>query len=221
MPTHKELSNAHFDDQSGWRGPRAVSRESHHRSRRRTNLVRASLVALLALVLAGAAMLVIRTSGKTPAAARSSVAVPARKTVAGRTRSPRRHGRADSQPTLQSGTALAIGTSLPGTGQAPGLSAFAGPEGVIVHSRSPMPLTVSVSTGYGSVMRRWQTLALGQHQDAALVTGESYGYCFTQSRGDGYAATRGCGTLVVHQDLNGVRVPDGGALQEQIRFAGS
>lgn len=217
MPTHRELSNTHFDDQNGWRGPRAGGRGS----RRRRNLVRASLVGLLALVLAGAALLVSRTSGKTPASVRSSVGAPARKTAAGRSRSSLRHARTHSQPTLQPQTPLAIGTSLPGTGQAPGLSALTGPEGVIVHSRSPVPLAVSVSTGYGSVIRRWKTLTPGQRLDATLVTGKSYGYCFSQNRGDGYAATRGCGTLVVHQDLNGVQVPDGGALQEEIRFAGS
>jgi hypothetical protein len=176
---------------------------------------------VLALALTGAALLVSRTSGNAPAAVRPSVAAPAHKTATGRTRSPRRHPRADSQPTLQPQTPLAIGTSLPGTGQAPDLSALAGPEGVIVHTLSPMPLTVSVSTGYGNLIRRWQTLTPGQHHDATLVTGKSYGYCFSQSRGDGYAATRGCGTLVVHQDLNGVQVPDGGALQEEIRLVGS
>jgi hypothetical protein len=115
---------------------------------------------------------------------------------------------------------LAVVASLPSAGLAPHLLAFTPPGGVAIHSRSPVPVTVSVSAGHGRPIHYWRTLARGQSQGATLITGTSYGYCFAQVRGDGYAPTRACGRLVVHQTLYGVRLPDGSALPMEMTFAG-
>ncbi len=82
-----------------------------------------------------------------------------------------------------------------------------------------MPVSIDVSDGYGAPLRRWQTLAPGQSQAQTIVTGRSYGYCFTQAASAGYAQTRGCGTLVMHSFINGVEIPDDGAITTTVTFA--
>ena len=45
-----------------------------------------------------------------------------------------------------------------------------------------------------------------------------YGHCFSQADGDGYVATRGCGSRIMHQILNGSRPPDGAAATSYFYF---
>ena len=45
-----------------------------------------------------------------------------------------------------------------------------------------------------------------------------YGYCFSQAAGDGYAATRGCGSLIMRQILSGARPPDGAVATSYFYF---
>jgi hypothetical protein len=237
MPTHKDLPDAYFDDEPEWRGPREVSHERRHRPRRRRRKsllrARAPLVLVLILGLSGLGLLLTRTNDLSPASVHARAGARARgATRHGKSR--RRGAGARTSPPAGSRTAppvtglrsplqprklLAIGTSLPGAGRPPQLLAFGQRGSVIVHSRSSMPMTVSVIDGYGSPIRYWQTLGPGQGHSTTLITGKAYGYCFSQKRGNGYAATRGCGTLVMHQYLNGVRLPDGAALPEDITFA--
>jgi hypothetical protein len=97
--------------------------------------------------------------------------------------------------------------------------AISAPDGITIDSESPMPVVVSVSNGYRARLRPWTTLARGQSQGQALVTGRSYGYCFEQAAGAGYGSTRGCGTLVMHTFVNGVQVPDGQTVAMSVTFA--
>jgi hypothetical protein len=106
---------------------------------------------------------------------------------------------------------LAIGTSIPRTGQSPALVAETTSADVILRSASPAPVRVWVSDGYRTPLRYWRSLGRGQAAAEGIVSGRHYGYCFEQAAADGYAATRGCGTLVEHETLNGVRLPGGAA----------
>lgn len=114
---------------------------------------------------------------------------------------------------------LASGVSMPGPGASAELVAFAHPGGVTVWTRSPMPLDIAVSAGYGQPVGRWTTLVRGKLAGTVLVTGRRYGYCFSQAAGGGYAAARGCGTLVVHQYLNGAQLPDGAGITTLFDYA--
>lgn len=113
---------------------------------------------------------------------------------------------------------LAVGVSESGGGSPPLLVALARSSSVTIRSRSGMPLEISVNAGYGRPMRRWITLARGGTMVRTVKTGTPYGYCFSQSAGDGYAATRACGVVTMHQYLNGTRLPDGPGALEQFDF---
>jgi hypothetical protein len=84
-----------------------------------------------------------------------------------------------------------------------------------------MPVAISFNSGYGHPLRRWLALRVGETVERAVATGTRYGFCFSQPAGHGYAATRACGTLLVHQRLNGVTLPDGPAVAEFFRFGAS
>lgn len=115
------------------------------------------------------------------------------------------------------GLTFAVGASLPGQGRPPGLVASATHDWVTVRSRSPVPVTISVNR-YGRPFRRWTTLKPRGTALRMILTGRPYGYCFAQPAGDGYAPTRGCGTLIMHSYVNGVRLPDGSAVSESFSF---
>jgi hypothetical protein len=103
-------------------------------------------------------------------------------------------------------TVLAVGTSLPEAGRKPDLLARTSPGEVIISSRSPAELQISVSDTYGHAPHSWTTMHSGDNRTAYLLTEHYYGYCFTQNRSQGFAATRGCGRLVIHQYLDGARL---------------
>ena len=108
------------------------------------------------------------------------------------------------------GTALlAVGVSLPGTGLAPRLRVTTESSEVIVQTRSSMPVLITSDSRYGQPLHTWTKLARGARVSRIVPTGVRYGYCFSQARGDGYAATRACGTLTMHETLMGARLPDG------------
>jgi hypothetical protein len=114
---------------------------------------------------------------------------------------------------------LAVGTSAQSVGRASGLVAFLAAGRVVIRSRSSAPMTVSVRDGYGHPLMYWTRLTRGQGATQSLVSGRAYGFCFSQRSGGGYAASRGCGRIVVHRYFNGVRLPDGGAVKTGFRFA--
>jgi hypothetical protein len=91
---------------------------------------------------------------------------------------------------------------------------------VRIRSRSPLPVVISANSGYRQSLRRWTALPLGGTAVRIVATGRRYGYCFSQAGGDGYAATRGCGTLVMHEYLNGTALPDGTAIADTFQFTG-
>lgn len=113
---------------------------------------------------------------------------------------------------------LAVGTSLTASGRPSELAAFLSRGRVVIRSQSSLPIIVTVSAGAGHAPRYWTRLARGNGRAQLLISGRSYGYCFSQPAGDGYAASRGCGHLVVHRSLNGERLPDGGAVKTSFRF---
>ena len=114
---------------------------------------------------------------------------------------------------------LAVGTAPSSAGRAPDLVAYLSDGRIVIRSRSPLPVTVSVSDRHRQAVDYWTLQRRGQSRTQALISGRSYGYCFSQPSGQGYAATRGCGRLVVHRYLNGVRLPDGGAVETGLRVA--
>jgi hypothetical protein len=113
---------------------------------------------------------------------------------------------------------LARGLSLPGTGTSPLLIAVADHDEVTIKSRSPLPVVISVQPGYGQPLRHWRTLASGGTVVKVVATGKRYGYCFSQPAGEGYAATRACGALVMHEYFDGSRLPDGAAISERFHL---
>jgi hypothetical protein len=232
MPTHKDLPYTDIDDDPDRRGGQVFSDPGHGRRRRkRGTSARALLAAIFVVVVAALAVLLTRTGreqgpGLSDQALRAPP-VPTRHHAAGRlpgsqtTRPGHQRTARDAlngPARLERQKVLAVGYSVQASGRAPHLLAFGHAGGVVIDSLSPMPVTVSVSAGHGRAIRDWRTLALGQGQQATLITGTSYGYCFSQGRGRGYAPTRGCGTLIVHQSLNGVRLPDGAAVPEEVSF---
>jgi hypothetical protein len=158
---------------------------------------------------AGSRGFALASSGWSSAVTRSStgaLTVPARRA-------------ATAPPSLGALKLLASGTSTPGLGATTQLLAFAHPGGVTVWTRSPTPLTIAVSTSYGQPVRVWKTLVRGELVGTVLVTGRRYGYCFSQPVGGGYAPTRGCGTLVEHEYLNGAQLPDGAGINTLFDYA--
>jgi hypothetical protein len=235
MPTHKDLFYPDLDDDPERREGQVFSDPGHGRRRRKRHTrARALLAAVLVVVFAGLEVLLTRTDGRqgpglSDQALRASP-VPTRHHAAGRllgsenTRAAAQRTAPDAlngPATLEHQKVLAIGYSVPRSGRAPHLLAFGHSGGVVIDSLSPMPVTVSVSAGHGRAIRYWRTLSPGRGQQATLITGTSYGYCFSQARGGGYAPTRGCGTLTVHQYLNGVRLPDGAAVPQAVTFVRS
>jgi hypothetical protein len=81
-----------------------------------------------------------------------------------------------------------------------------------------VPLVISSDSHYGRPLRTWTVLDRGDVASRVVITGHRYGYCFAQAAGDGYAATRACGTTRWHQTVNGARVPDGAPLTTYVRF---
>ncbi len=116
---------------------------------------------------------------------------------------------------------LALGVSLPGTGLAPHLRVTTESSAVIVQTRSPVPVLITSDSRYGQPLREWTGLARGASAARIVLTGVRYGYCFAQARGDGYAATRACGTLTMHQTLMGARLPDGSPATSVFYFLAS
>jgi hypothetical protein len=84
-----------------------------------------------------------------------------------------------------------------------------GDTSVTVHTYSPTPVRISVSDGYGSPLRYWQTLGRGHQVSQTVITGRPYGYRFAQATGAGFVATRGCGAMTMHERINGSQAPDG------------
>jgi hypothetical protein len=113
---------------------------------------------------------------------------------------------------------LALGTSLTSAGRPAELVALVTAGRVLIRSRSSRPVAVSVSTVSGQAPRYWTRLRPGEARAQSLISGRSYSYCFSQPSGDGYAASRGCGHLVVHRYLGAARLPDGGAVRTGFSF---
>ena len=113
---------------------------------------------------------------------------------------------------------LARGVSAPSAGKAPKLLAVAHGTSIKISSHSPEPVSVSVSNGRGNPFHHWGTLRTGAFGSQGIVTERSYGYCFAQPAGAGYAATRACGTLIMHSYVNGVPTPGGEDVQLTISF---
>jgi hypothetical protein len=114
---------------------------------------------------------------------------------------------------------LATGVSLPGAGLAPGLVVIGQGSLIVARSRSPMPLRVSTSARYGQPLHSWSELAPGESRGRIVLTGTRYSYCFAQTAGQGYAATRACGSWTLHENLNGARLPDGSPASSTFEFA--
>lgn len=81
-----------------------------------------------------------------------------------------------------------------------------------------MPVQVTVSDGYGSEFSAFATLQNGQSVSQSLLTGERYGYCFTQASGRGFQGTRGCGANSWSEYVNGVETPNGSPLTTAVSF---
>jgi hypothetical protein len=81
-----------------------------------------------------------------------------------------------------------------------------------------MPLVISYAGRYGRPLDAWTVLKRGDAASRPMVTGQRYGFCFSQAAGDGYTATRGCGTLVMHRRFNGVQLPHRPVLTEHFLF---
>lgn len=113
---------------------------------------------------------------------------------------------------------LAVGVSVRGHGRAADLIVTGAGHGITARSRSPVRLAISSDSHYGAPLRSWAVLDRGEIRSRVLITGQRYGYCFAQAAGDGYAATRACGTSSWHQLVNGTRVPDGAPLTTYVRF---
>jgi hypothetical protein len=60
------------------------------------------------------------------------------------------------------GKTLAIGRTTVTGGRTAGLVATSAPDRITIHSESPMPVIVSLSSGYGAPLRPWITLARGR-----------------------------------------------------------
>ena len=116
------------------------------------------------------------------------------------------------------GLPLAIGSSFPGHGRSADLIVTTYSNDALARSRSPMPLVIPYASRYGRALQALTVLRRATAASRPLVTGKRYGFCFSQAAGDGYTATRGCGTLVVHQRFNGVQLPDGPVLTERFLF---
>ncbi len=108
---------------------------------------------------------------------------------------------------------------MPNAGAAPRLAAYAQGTQITIKSRSPSPVSISISDGYGTPFRYWRSLKPGDLLSATVITKRSYGYCFAQAADAGYAATRACGRLITWSYLNGVETPGGEPIAETVAFA--
>lgn len=194
MPTHKDFPDSYFEDPEEWRhrrttpAPRVVRSRPAQRlaphagsSGPPRKLAPALIVLVVALVVGG----------------------PIRNDLL---------SRGGTTPAV--GGTLAVGTPLPGGGRPPDLVATTSwgiDSTVSIRSASPAPLSIYLSGGPGQPLKGWHTLYVGDSVSQSVITGHRYGYCFVQAAADGYAATRGCGSMSVHQTLNGVQLPDGAA----------
>jgi hypothetical protein len=199
MPTHKELPLWYLDERP---------------KRRRRRIMRRGLAVVLFGGFVAAAPRLTALTG--PATSSSLPHTPVSSAP------PVQAVNTTTRPRTRSGAAHHLflrGTSLPGPGRTPRLLVFSDSGHLTVRSMSPMPVVVSVSDGYAHPMRYLMTLLRGQDRAQTVVTGRWYGYCFSQGAGAGYAATRGCASMNLHEYLNGARLPDGAAATRNFGFA--
>jgi hypothetical protein len=207
MPTNKHFPDDYFADRDG----------PVHWDRA---LIWVALVAVVGLSATGRldtvwSRIVGSNSNQTaPAAPLQTPGTPGSSPAPSTPAAPQRRQQEDEQRS----SILATGEPVPGSGRSPELQAFGLKSGIVVRSYSPMPVEITLSDGYGSAFTPLATLSSGQSASQSLVTGTRYGYCFTQGSGDGFLATRGCGTESWTQTVNGVTVPSGSPLTTSISF---
>jgi len=161
--------------------------------------------AVVIIVVAVGALFLVRAqqSQTWPFSGRSvTIASPAQ--VPAATGTPPAGGSSQAAPAAAS----TFASSAP-AGGSPQLTVVAQGSTVTIRSTSMMPVTVSVSDGYGHALRSWYAFNPGDSRTEVVVTGRSYGYCFQQDAGDGYPQARACGSIIEHTLMNGVRIPDG------------
>jgi hypothetical protein len=209
MPTHKDFPDSYFAEPSDSyfaEPPQRSTRPSYptRPTRPRPTLAPRQVLALVLVVVV--APLVV------DAAVRKHVGQPSQAgALPGQ-------GSGSGNTIFGPGKLLAIGTSAPLEEASPQLIAFSAPSGITIRSHSTMPVTVAISNGYGAPLEPWQSFGPDQDSSQTLITGRSYGYCFSQPSGAGYAGARGCGTLVMHTYLNGIQVPDGSPVAINVGF---
>lgn len=211
MPTHEDFPDSYFDDPDYW-DLSPAPRPSPARGIPLQIKVFGVFVLLVAAFAFGRPLWSDLFSH-----ARSPTARPA---ATSPTTAPRRP--APAAAGVAAGRPFAVGTSLPADGRPPHLTATArgGPNAVAVTVRSSSPALVAiyVSPRPGQRVKLWRRLRAGEPMAQAVITGRRYGYCFEQASTSGYAATRACGTLITHQSLNGVRLPNGAPAVTEFTF---
>lgn len=205
MPTHNELPDVDWDQ---YRRP----------SRRRSGVsLRTGLLFLIVIIVGFVASDVIsHTVG--PAAQTHTLAASTPKLLAGDTGRQAEGQHTSPVAAAQPTRTLATASPTSGAGRAPDLVVLGHGGSVDIVSDSPATVHVAVSDRYGHPLRLWTDLAPGHSVETGLVTGRKYGYCYSQPAANGYTATQACGSLTMHQYINGARAPDGGTVQVTFTF---
>jgi hypothetical protein len=205
VPTHKELPDVDWDQ---YRRP----------ARRRGGVsLRTGLVFLIVIAVGLIATHVIsRTVG--PGAKTHTLASSTPGLLAGNTMRHAAGQNASAVTVAQPTRTLATASPTSGAGLAPDLVVLGHGGSVDIVSHSPATVHVTVSDHYGHPLRPWTDFAPGHSVVAGLVTGREYGYCYSQAAADGYATAQACGSLTMHQYINGAKAPDGGTVQVTFTF---
>jgi hypothetical protein len=205
VPTHNELPDGDWDQ---YRRP----------SRRHSGVsLRTGLLLLIVIIVGFVASDVIsHTVG--PAAQTHTLAASTPKPLTGDTVRQADGQNTSRVPAAQPTRTLATESRTSGAGRAPDLVVLGHGGSVDIVSDSPATVHVTVSDRYGHPLRPWTDFAPGHSVETGLVTGRRYGYCYSQRAASGYAATRACGSLTMHEYVNGARVPDGGTVQVTFTF---
>lgn len=215
MPTHQDFPDSYFENPDKWRRRRTMPTIAKPGPLKVAPALIVLMIAAVVVVAALRSDLLAKTSSPPSV----SWAGPASQ------QAPQAATTTPQGTTTAFGGTLAIGTALPGTGRPPNLMAVTGhgplESTVSIRSASPAPVSIYISNAPGEQIRAWRTLAFGQSVGQSVITGRRYGYCFAQAAADGYAATRGCGTMSVYQTLNGARLPNGAATTTLFSFDGN
>ena len=124
-----------------------------------------------------------------------------------------------SPATPSSEKVLAVGTSLPGGGRAPSLVAMTSSSGIDLHSKSSMPVE---HQGEQRLRRFAAALAVLEPRPERDAEHHHRPFLRLLLLAGGQAWLRSVtrrGTMVLHEDMNGVRMPDGAATSTTVVFA--